>query len=211
MAQYSQNRRYAPRRRTKPKKSFKTLVVWIVVIAILGTAAVLFAVSCHSRTAADLLKISYPQKYGEYVSKAAGDYNLPPELIYAVIRTESGFNPDAESSAGARGLMQLMPSSFEWLQEKRGETGKYTSDSLFDPAVNIDYGAYLLRYFYDCYGTEQCAVAAYNAGFVVSDWLADPNYSTDGVTLSSIPYPETSNYVEKVENAKSVYIELYYS
>ncbi len=94
MAQYSQNRRYAPRRRTKPKKSFKTLVVWIVVIAILGTAAVLFVVNCQSRTADSLRKISYPQKYSEYVNKAAGDYNLPPELIYAVIRTESGFRED---------------------------------------------------------------------------------------------------------------------
>ena len=107
--------------------------------------------------------------------------------------------------------MQLMPSSFEWLLQKRGETDKYTSDALFDPAVNIDYGAYLLRYFYDYYGTEQCAVAAYNAGFVVSDWLADSSYSPDGVTLTEIPYPETSQYVDKVESAKSVYIELYYS
>ena len=107
--------------------------------------------------------------------------------------------------------MQLMPSSFEWLLQKRGETDKYTSDALFDPAVNIDYGAYLLRYFYDYYGNEQCAVAAYNAGFVVSDWLADSSYSPDGVTLTEIPYPETSQYVDKVESAKSVYIELYYS
>ena len=199
MAQYSQNRRYAPRRGKKQKKGRMPAAVWIAVFFILAAAAVLFVVNCQGRTADNLRKVAYPQKYSEYVNKAAADYSLPPALIYAVIRTESGFNPDAQSSVGARGLMQLMPSSFEWLLQKRGETDKYTSDDLFDPAVNIDYG------------TEQCAVAAYNAGFVVSDWLADSSYSTDGVTLSAIPYPETSQYVDKVESAKSVYIELYYS
>ncbi len=211
MAQNTQYRRYAPRRGKKTKKGGLPLIVWLVAIAILVGALVLFVVNCQGRTTKNVMKIAYPQKYSEYVNKAAADYNLPPALIYAVIRTESGFDPDAESSVGARGLMQLMPSSFEWLLQKRGETDKYTSDALFDPAVNIDYGAYLLRYFYDYYGNEQCAVAAYNAGFVVSDWLADSSYSPDGVTLTEIPYPETSQYVDKVESTKSVYIELYYS
>ena len=105
--------------------------------------------------------------------------------------------------------MQMMPETFEWLMEKRGETGKYTADDLFDPAVCIDYGSYLLRVFYDTYGNERCAVAAYNAGFVVGEWLQNPNLSSDGVTLDSIPYPETANYVEKVESAKQMYIQLY--
>ena len=183
----------------------------VLIMLVLVGSAIFFVTRFFGNTADDVQKLSYPREYSEYVDKAARDYDLQPALIYAVIRTESGFDPDAESSVGARGLMQLMPSSFEWLLQKRGETDKYTSDALFDPAVNIDYGAYLLRYFYDYYGTEQCAVAAYNAGFVVSDWLADSSYSPDGVTLTEIPYPETSQYVDKVESAKSVYIELYYS
>ena len=77
--------------------------------------------------------------------------------------------------------------------------------------MNIDYGSYLLRYFLDYYGNEKCAVAAYNAGFEVSNWLEDPNCSPDGMTLDVIPYPETSEYVVKVENAKQKYIELYFS
>ena len=68
-----------------------------------------------------------------------------------------------------------------------------------------------LKYFYDYYGTERSAIAAYNAGFVVSDWLNDTNYSSDGKNLDSIPYPETENYVDKVESAKEMYIKLYYS
>ena len=107
--------------------------------------------------------------------------------------------------------MQIMPETFDWLMEKRGEKGKYTADDLYDPEVNIDYGCYLLRYFLDYYGNEQCAVAAYNAGFEVSNWLDDPNCSSDGMTLDVIPYPETSEYVEKVESAKDKYNELYFS
>ena len=60
-------------------------------------------------------------------------------------------------------------------------------------------------------GSEMCIRDRYNAGFVVSDWLDDPNYSTDGVTLTDIPYPETKEYVERVTDAKAKYIELYYS
>ena len=107
--------------------------------------------------------------------------------------------------------MQMMPSSFEWLQEQRGCAGQYTEDDLFDPEICIDYGSYLLKYFYDYYGTERSAIAAYNAGFVVSDWINDTNYSSDGKNLDSIPYPETENYVDKVEGAKEMYIKLYYS
>lgn len=107
--------------------------------------------------------------------------------------------------------MQIMPSSFDWLQELRDEEGKYDADALFEPEICIDYGSYLLKYFYDYYGNEQCAVAAYNAGFVVSDWLADPQYSSDGETLNDIPYPETNDYVTKVQSAKEMYEKLYFS
>ena len=186
------------------RRSCLAAVVLLVVVLAAGVLGIRWGGEALGRAL-------HPKEYSEYVEYYADKYRIDPLLLYSFICTESGFDPDAESSVGARGLMQLMPSSFEWLLQKRGETDKYTSDALFDPAVNIDYGAYLLRYFYDYYGTEQCAVAAYNAGFVVSDWLADSSYSPDGVTLTEIPYPETSQYVDKVESAKSVYIELYYS
>ncbi len=132
-------------------------------------------------------------------------------LVASIIKHESKFLNDVHSSRGAIGLMQIMPETFDWLQEKRGEAGKYTTEDLYTPSVNIDYGSYLLRYFLDYYGNEKCAVAAYNAGFEVSNWLEDPNCSPDGMTLDVIPYPETSEYVVKVENAKQKYIELYFS
>jgi soluble lytic murein transglycosylase len=203
---------YAAKRRRKEKRHiFRNFVLSILVLALLAGAVLYFVGTCFDDTKVKFEKLNYPQKYTDYVEKAAQDYSLDPALIYAVIRTESNFDPTAQSEAGAYGIMQVMPSSFEWLMEKRDTVGEYTAEDLFDPEVCIDYGSYLLKFFYDYYGTEQCAVAAYNAGFVVSDWLEDSAYSSDGKTLNEIPYPETSSYVSKVETAKQKYIELYYS
>ncbi|MCD8026178.1 MAG: lytic transglycosylase domain-containing protein [Clostridiales bacterium] len=199
------------RNAARKRKKFKRMFISIFAIAVIGGIVFFFASDCFEETKTNFLENSYPQKYSEYVEKAAEDYNLEQSLIYAVIRTESNFNPDAESSAGACGIMQIMPSSFEWLQTKRGEEGQYTEEDLFDPEICIDYGAYFLKYLYDYYGDERSAVAAYNAGFVVSDWLEDSRYSSDGETLIEIPYSETSDYVDKVESAKEMYIKLYYS
>lgn len=201
------------RKKHSAKKQGNKVKVLAVALAtvIFITAVVVFVVNFYENTQDNLEKAAYPLEYTGYVEKYAKENNLETALVYGVIHTESRFNPDAESSVGARGLMQLMPSSFEWLMQIRGEEGKYTLDDLYDPEVNINYGCYLLKYFYDYYGNEQCAVAAYNAGFAVSDWLADGNLSSDGMTLDIIPYPETSEYVDKVESAKQKYIEIYFS
>lgn len=199
------------RQKRKNKNLLIRILSWFVSLGIIAGAVLFVVAFYYEDTKVKFEELSYPCDYSELVNKFAETYDLDPALIYAVIRTESGFDPQAQSSAGACGIMQIMPSSFEWLQEKRGEANKYTTDDLYNPEICIDYGSYLLKYFYDLYGTEQCAVAAYNAGFVVGDWLNDSNYSTDGVTLSYIPYPETSNYVEKVESVKEMYIKLYYS
>lgn len=180
----------------------------VLLCIVLAITAVSFFTGNLSTAEKFFMKAFYPQKYSEFVEKASEDYGLDESLIYAVIRTESSFNPDALSGAGAKGLMQLMPESFEWLQKLRNEN--LDNDELFDPETNIDYGCYLLKYFLDYYKTEQCAIAAYNAGFVVSDWLENKEYSHDGCTLYNIPYKETSNYVDKVENARNMYIKLYY-
>ena len=206
----AQRARRTRKRNTKKGGKVKVVIISIVAIA-LAVTAVFAATHFYKTTENNLEKSAYPLEYTDLVNKAAKDYNLQPALIYGVIHTESRFNPDAGSSVGAVGLMQIMPETFDWLQEKRGESGKYTTEDLYTPSVNIDYGSYLLRYFLDYYGNEKCAVAAYNAGFEVSNWLEDPNCSPDGMTLDVIPYPETSEYVVKVENAKQKYIELYFS
>lgn len=202
--------RYTRRKRRRSHRGISCLV-WLLVIAILSGGAIFIVTRYFDDVKTKLEHTSYPREYSKYVEKAAKEYDLEESLIYAVIRTESGFDADAQSNVGACGIMQMMPSSFEWLQQKRGTEGEYTTQDLFNPEICIDYGSYLLKYFYDLYGDERCAVAAYNAGFVVGDWLEDSNYSIDGVTLSDIPYPETKHYVEKVESAKEMYIKLYYS
>lgn len=206
----AQRARRTRKRNTKKGGKAKVVIISIIAVA-LAVTAVLTATHFYKKTENNLEKSAYPLEYTDLVNKAAKDYNLQPALIYGVIHTESRFDPQAGSSVGALGLMQIMPETFDWLQEKRGETGKYTTEDLYTPSVNIDYGSYLLRYFLDYYGNEKCAVAAYNAGFEVSNWLEDPNCSPDGMTLDVIPYPETSEYVVKVENAKQKYIELYFS
>lgn len=191
-------------------------VIWMIMIAIFGGAALFLVSNFHQDTKNNVQKVAYPQKYSKYVDEASLRYNLNPALIYAVIHTESGFNPDAQSYVGACGLMQVMPDSFEWLMDIRGESGKYTEEDLYTPEINIDYGCYLLRYNLDYFDQDEiCAVAAYNAGFgKVAGWLADASYSSDGKTLDNpddIPIDETRDYVKKVEDAKNMYTELYYS
>lgn len=198
------------RRRSKGSKRFSRFIYFLLTLA---AAALLIwgSIQILSGTKEKIMDSFFPLEYEEYVNKAARDYNIDKALIYGVIRTESSFNPEAESPVGARGLMQIMPESFEWLQTIRGTEGEYTVDDLYKPEINIDYGVYLLRYFLDKYGTEQSAVAAYNAGFVIGDWLSNPDYSSDGVVLEYIPYPETSAYVDKVLSAKDKYNELYFN
>ena len=117
----------------------------VLIMLVLVGSAIFFVTRFFGNTADDVQKLSYPREYSEYVDKAARDYDLEPALIYAVIRTESHFDPNAKSNVGAYGIMQVMPESFEWLMGLRGEEGKYTADDLLDPAVCIDYGSYLLR------------------------------------------------------------------
>ena len=155
----------------------------------------------------------YPLMYEDTIRAVSKEYNLSPSLVAAVIRNESSFRPAVESDVGARGLMQLMPETFTWLMDYRGEENAYTADDLFDPSVNIDYGCYFLRYLLDYFhGDEICAVAAYNGGLSqVEKWLEDSDFSDDGQSLiiDNIPINETRDYVKKVESAKKTYGELY--
>lgn len=196
------------KRYRKKRHPLRRFIIFLLIFA--AAAGGLYFTIQNLDTAQDMLEKSlYPIKYSNYVEKAASEYDLDKSLIYGVIHTESHFDENAESHAGAVGLMQVMPSSFEWLQNLRGT--ELAESELENPAVNIDYGCYLLKYFLDKYETEQAAVAAYNAGFVVSDWLSDNSISPDGKTLVNIPYDETAKYVEKVANAKKMYIKLYFS
>lgn len=156
------------------------------------------------------MRIVYPLHYTEAVEAAAAEYALPPSLLYAVVRTESNFRPEAVSSAGARGLMQITEETFAWAQGKLDEPSPLSADALYDPALNVRYGAYILSFLQAQFSDLDVALAAYNAGSGrVQQWLEDDAYSLDGKTLTAIPYAETAHYVQKVRLAQQRYQELY--
>ena len=175
---------------------------------LVSAALLVFAFVALHLVQPDVERLAYPKKYSRIVSEQAKAYELEENLVYAVIKAESNFDPKAESPVGALGLMQLMPDTFEWMQSHVG--GEYGTDALFDPAVNIRFGCALLRLLLNEYGDLRVALCAYNAGMGnVTSWLSDGAYSEDGITLQSIPFDETRLYVQKVLQYKETYEELY--
>ena len=150
----------------------------------------------------------YPLEFSRYVEKYADENGLESDFVYAIIRAESGFNPDAVSSMGAKGLMQLMPDTFTWLQTKTKET--LEEDALFDPETNVRYGTLLLSILKERYREDAEILCGYHAGMSITrQWLENPEYSKDGVTLDHIPYGDTRLYVSRVKNYKAMYNRLY--
>lgn len=176
------------------------LFLALVVISIMAALLVL-----GSRS---VLKSLYPLGYTEFVETYSEENNLSKEFVYAVIKCESSFKPDAVSSVGARGLMQIMPDTFDWIKGRLKDSSEY--DDMFIPENNIRYGCHLYGYLMNRYGDEALAVAAYHAGISnVDKWLSDEAYSKDGKTLSDIPFPSTKKYVAKVTETKKIYEKLY--
>ena len=191
-------------KKTSKKRTLLTLL--IVFLAFVTVCAALYLI-----LAPDIDRALYPKTYGEYVTKYAEQYNVPVNLVYAVIRTESGFDPEAMSSAGAVGLMQMMPSTFRWLTDDMlGES--LADEMLYDPETNVRYGVYYLRRLYDRYGDWTTACAAYNAGSGrVDGWLKDKTMTDlqGNLIVSRIPFDETRAYVRKIQKAYLAYERLY--
>ena len=158
------------------------------------------------------LRTCYPNPFEELVLSCAEEYRFDPSLLMALIYTESHFEAEAQSSVGAKGLMQLMDSTFEWAQIRleTPEDARLDPVQLYDPAVNIRYGSYVLYLLREEFTTEDTVLAAYNAGIgTVREWLQDTAYSDDGKSLRKIPYPETNDYVKRVRAAQDMYRRLY--
>ena len=158
------------------------------------------------RTGYDVgIRTTYPVAYSEYIVKYAHKYKLDPFLVMGVIKQESNFVPEAESDY-AVGLMQLTSDTAAWNAKQMGLNNyDYT-----DPQTNIMIGCHYLRYLIDHYRNIDTALAAYNGGMGnVDEWLKNPQYSTDGVELYSIPFPETRAYVKKVRGYWENYRKLY--
>ena len=183
------------------KRRLKQTIIAVVVLLVLGIVARI-AYSAYIRAV-------YPIRYEDIVTECAAEYELPPSLIYAVIHTESHFQEDAVSRAGAKGLMQLMDTTFEWIQEQYFDE-PISVDRILEPSVNIHSGSKVLAVLHTMFTHTETALAAYNAGSgTVKKWLADAQYSADGETLTDIPYLETEHYVERVLQAQKRYQTLY--
>lgn len=179
--------------------------VIILLIAVLTAAALIAAAYFLGRI---MDKRKYRLDYPDEIIAYADEYDLDRYLVAAVIHTESGGRADAVSPHGATGLMQLMPDTARWIAEKQGRED-YADAELYTPEKNIGAGCWYLDYLMDKYGSERCALAAYNAGpGNVDKWLSDPKYGSDGA-LITIPFGETEEYLIRVDNAYEKYRELY--
>ncbi len=143
------------------------------------------------------------------IRQQAAAEHLDPALIAAVIYAESKFEP-RESSAGAQGLMQILPTTAYYLAHLSGGT-QFTAADLATPQVNVAYGSYYLRYLLNHYeGDEMLAVAAYNGGLAnVDRWVAQAQEGGGRLTVAEIPFPETREYVSRVLSAQRAYRETY--
>ena len=148
----------------------------------------------------------HPLAYESDIEASALRHRINPYLISAVINAESGFDPKTRSSAGAVGLMQVMPDTAkELLRRGLVSTSVVAGKDLSDPAANIEYGAAYLRYLVDRYHEVETVLAAYNAGLRHADeWSAE-----GGDIREAIEFPETKAYVLKVVRGRERYEELY--
>lgn len=177
-----------------------------IIIALILVLLLLTGLLYHGSIS--MLKTLYPMKYSDIVESYAEENNLSPWFVYAVIKCESDFVPDAVSHTGAVGLMQIMPDTFTWISGKLGEENDFNKAS--QPGVNVKYGCYLYGYLTQKYESEETAVAAYHAGIGnVNKWLKNDKYSLDGKTLHTIPFPTTAKYVKKVIMTENIYKKLY--
>ena len=152
---------------------------------------------------------SLPLHHQDIIREQAQAKHLDPALIAAVIYAETKFDP-RPSSAGAQGLMQILPQTADFLARRSGAK-TFTVADLASPSVNIAYGSYYLRYLLDEYGgSKLLALAAYNGGEAnVNHWLAAARTRGQSLTVDQIPFPETRAYVEKVLQAQRDYRRTY--
>jgi soluble lytic murein transglycosylase len=157
-----------------------------------------------------ILKSYFILNYQPQIIAYSKNNQLNPALVSAIIFVESRFNAKAKSKKGALGLMQIMPATGKWVAGQL-EWRHFSRRDLLDPQKNLEVGswylAYLKRYFNE---NESLALASYNAGHrYVSKWLADRVWNGDMVKVERIPFPETKEYVLRINYLKWIYHYLY--
>ena len=187
------------------KKAIVALLIAIVALCLAFGGYLLYGHLEHQRALRN-----YPVAYAEQIETWSRVLALDPYYVLAIMRCESSFDPEAVSSAGAIGLMQIMPDTGEWIAHKLELDDVYDQDQLYDPDTNIHFGCWYLSFLTDRFkGDRKQMTAAYNAGHgAVENWLEDPRYAENG-ELTMIPYESTAVYYERVERAYENYRRLY--
>lgn len=143
--------------------------------------------------------------YDESINEYCTAYGVEKEIVYAVIKAESGFDENAVSQKGAVGLMQIMPNTAAYVAQIMNKD----EFDLKEPKQNLQIGIYYLSYLFSKFDYEKEVLAAYNAGeTTVTRWLNDKSYSENG-RLKQIPYAETDGYVNKVLTYKKMFKTLH--
>ncbi|MEZ4353936.1 MAG: transglycosylase SLT domain-containing protein [Myxococcota bacterium] len=153
---------------------------------------------------------AWPSAFAGMVDEATRpEGSIAPELVYSIMREESGYRPKVISPVGARGLMQIMRETGEQLAKRIGREG-FDPDQLFDPATNIELGSFYLGELSRQFPTKlSAAIASYNAGpHVVSRWV-EGDGRPDDEWVESIPYSQTRSYVKRVTRSLQAYRLLY--
>ncbi len=182
----------------RPRKLLRNFC-WLILTAVFLILSLLY-----------LLRMLYPLPYREQVFAAATANQMDPYLVAAVIRVESKFRPQAQSSTGALGLMQIMPDTAHWVARQINLPGFKTED-LYNPKINIKIGTWYLANLQRSFDDNLViALAAYNAGEGnVRTWMGRQQWSGDQQTIGDIPYAETRAYLRLVFRDYWVYRILY--
>ena len=184
----------------KQRKKGRNLLVILVIV-------ILVALFCTEPIKQQITKSVYKKEYSEYVTKYAEQYGVEENLIYALIKAESNFNPDAVSHQNAKGLMQLMQSTAEDLAKK--SKIDLNNENILEPEVNIQLGTQYIASLLNKYDCVEVALAAYNAGSGnVDKWISAGKIKADGSDIENIPYKETNTYVRKIMRDYEIYKQL---
>jgi soluble lytic murein transglycosylase len=191
--------------------AFALACVWVAQLIFAGQTQAVFA----ARAAAEAsIANKHPFDYRELIEREAVKNNLNPAFVAALVLNESSFNPSAESSVGARGLMQMMEDTAQWVYEQIGAGESYSFDLMYDAETNVRYACWYLSYLSGKFGGDPVLVAAaFHSGQTnVQNWLDNKAYSADQKTiaLENMPDGNTKAYVEKVMKAFAAYRRLFY-
>ncbi len=185
------------RRKANKKKGIRRLLIILLLIL----AFVNFDSIC---------RFFYPFPYREITFHYSRTYNIDPYLLAAMMKAESNFNPRAVSPRGARGLMQIMPETGQWIAQQMGNPD-FEPDRLFHPETSINFGAwYIADLGNEFHGDVILALAAYNGGRGnVKEWLSTDSLGGGENMIDQIPFPETRHYIRKVLLYHRIYDRLY--